>query len=283
MNPRDRLPRVAARNFSLAYFVAETLWYLNADDSTEWISYYAPFWSNISDNNKTANSAYGARIFKTHPRIGNGNIVQWDYVKEELRKDPDSRRAVIHIRTPSDSILDSKDVPCTLSLQFFIRENKLSLHVSMRSSDIILGLAYDVPAFTTIQEILANELGVELGEYVHTSNSLHCYERDFEMLDAIANTRVFKSFGAMPAYPTVFPVGELIELEDKIRKMTDGEIRDYLPVVVKSKFSDPGSLALAEDWSSILLSNRARKMKDEKLSRSYILGTNHNDYHYFKR
>jgi len=283
MNPRDRLPRVAARNFSLAYFVAETLWYLNADDSTEWISYYAPFWSNISDNNKTANSAYGARIFKTHPRIGNGNIVQWDYVKEELRKDPDSRRAVIHIRTPSDSILDSKDVPCTLSLQFFIRENKLSLHVSMRSSDIILGLAYDVPAFTTIQEILANELGVELGEYIHTSNSLHCYERDFEMLDAIANTRVFKSFGAMPAYPTVFPVGELIELEDKIRKMTDGEIRDYLPVVVKSKFSDPGSLALAEDWSSILLSNRARKMKDEQLSRSYILGTNHNDYHYFKR
>ena len=153
MNPRDRLPRVAARNFSLAYFVAETLWYLNADDSTEWISYYAPFWSNISDNNKTANSAYGARIFKTHPRIGNGNIVQWDYVKEELRKDPDSRRAVIHIRTPSDSIIESKDVPCTLSLQFFIRENKLHLHVSMRSSDIILGLAYDVPAFTTIQEI----------------------------------------------------------------------------------------------------------------------------------
>lgn len=282
-NPRDRLPRVAARNFSLAYFVAETLWYLNADDSTEWISYYAPFWSNISDNNKTANSAYGARIFKTHPRIGNGNIVQWDYVKEELRKDPDSRRAVIHIRTPSDSILESKDVPCTLSLQFFIRENKLHLHVSMRSSDIILGLAYDVPAFTTIQEILANELGVELGEYVHTSNSLHCYERDFEMLDAIANTRVFKSFDEMPAYPIVFPVGELIELENKIRKMTDGEIRDYLPVVVKSKFSDTRSLTLAEDWSSILLSNRARKMKDEQLSRSYVLGTNHNGYHYFKR
>lgn len=282
-NPRDRLPRVAARNFSLAYFVAETLWYLNADDSTEWISYYAPFWSNISDNNKTANSAYGARIFKTHPRIGNGNIVQWDYVKEELRKDPDSRRAVIHIRTPSDSIIESKDVPCTLSLQFFIRENKLHLHVSMRSSDIILGLAYDVPAFTTIQEILANELGVELGEYVHTSNSLHCYERDFEMLDAIANTRVFKSFDEMPAYPIVFPVGELIELENKIRKMSAGEIRDYLPVVVKSKFSDTRSLTLAEDWSSILLSNRARKMKDERLSMSYVLGTNHSGYHYFKR
>lgn len=282
-NPRDRLPRVSARNFSLTYFVAETLWYLNADDSTDWISYYAPFWSSISDDEKTANSAYGARIFKSHPRIGNGDIIQWDYVKEELRKDPDSRRAVIHIRTPADSILNSKDVPCTLSLQFFIRQNKLHLHVSMRSSDIILGLVYDVPAFTTIQEILANELGVELGEYVHTSNSLHCYERDFEMLDAIANTQVLKSSCEMPLYPTVFPVGELIQIENKIRNMSDGEIRDYLPAVVKSSFTDQTSLTLAEDWSSILLSNRARKMKNTQLSRSYILGTKHNGYHFFKR
>ena len=285
MNPRDRLPRVAARNFSLAYFVAETLWYLNADDSTEWISYYAPFWSNISDNNKTANSAYGARIFKTHPRIGNGNIVQWDYVKEELRKDPDSRRAVIHIRTPSDSILESKDVPCTLSLQFFIRENKLHLHVSMRSSDIILGLAYDVPAFTTIQEILANELGVELGEYVHTSNSLHCYERDFQMLDAIANSN--DNFGRpMPALPRVFPISDLMRIEESIWCASEAEVGDgllFLSSKIIESSDDPTNRNFVDDWKNILVSARARKMKDPRLARQCITGTNFQGYHFFKR
>ena len=291
---RGRLPKIAARNFSLTYFVAETLWYLSGSNSTDWISRYASFWKDISDDGKTANSAYGARIFRSHPRIGNGKIVQWDYVKEELRRDPDSRRAVIHIKTPDDSVVSSKDVPCTLALQFFIRNNHLDLHVNMRSSDIILGLAYDVPAFTTMQEILANELGVDLGEYVHTSNSLHCYERDFDMLNDIVEegSAVFPVNGIFPPdnemtpYPKTFPLGELMDIERSINAMSEGEIRDGISPItseIKASLKDPVALALADDWSSILLSNRARKLKDEKLAKLKILQTKDTEYHFFKR
>ena len=276
-NPRDRLPFVEARNFSISYFVAETLWYLSGSNSTEWISRYAPFWKDISDDGKTANSAYGARIFKLHPRVADGGLNQWDYVRSELKRDPDSRRAVIHIRTPDDSLHAVKDVPCTLALQFFIREGKLHLHVNMRSSDIILGIAYDVPAFTTMQEILANELNVELGEYVHTSNSLHCYERDFEMLDAIANSS--DNLGRpMPAYPRNFPINDLMAAESQVWSATEGEIRDGLLHMA----SDPDD-HLVSDWRSILMSVRARKMKDPQLARRYILSSNFHGYHFFKR
>ncbi len=284
-NPRDRLPYIEARNFSLSYFVAETLWYMSGEDSTEWISHYAPFWKEISDDGKTANSAYGARIFRRHDRIGNNQIVQWDYVKEELRKDPDSRRAVIHIRTPDDSVHASKDVPCTLALQFFIRESKLHLHVNMRSSDIILGIAYDIPAFTTMQEVLANELGVELGEYVHTSNSLHCYERDFQMLDAIANSS--DNLGRpMPAYPQSFPIDNLMRVESQVRTLTEGELRDGLPFLShepSDQNDDLESCKLILDWKEILMSFRARKLKDHQLTRRHILSTKFQGYHFFTR
>jgi len=286
-NARQRLPKTAARNFSLTYFVAETLWYLSGSNSTEWISRYAPFWKEISDDGKTANSAYGSRIFRPHPRIGGGKISQWDYVKEELHRDPDSRRAVIHIRTPDDSIISSKDVPCTLALQFFIRNERLHLHVNMRSSDIILGLAYDVPAFTTIQEILANELGIDLGEYVHTSNSLHCYERDFVMLnDIVEEGSNLHSAGGMAPYPKTFPIGELMDIERSINAMSEGEIRDGISPItseIRESLKDPVALTLADDWSSILLSNRARKLKDEKLAKLKILQTKDIEYHFFKR
>jgi thymidylate synthase len=284
-NPRDRLPYIEARNFSLSYFVAETLWYMSGEDSTEWISHYAPFWKDISDDGKTANSAYGARIFRRHDRIGNNQIVQWDYVKEELRKDPDSRRAVIHIRTPDDSIHASKDVPCTLALQFFIREGKLHLHVNMRSSDIILGIAYDIPAFTTMQEVLANELEIELGEYVHTSNSLHCYERDFEMLDAIA--RSSDNLGRpMPAYPRFFPTTDLMRVEEQVHRMTGGELLDgfaSISFVSSDAVDDPVTRQLVNDWKNILCSFKARKMKDLQLSKRCLLSTDHTGYHFFKR
>jgi thymidylate synthase len=284
-NARDRLPFVEARNFSVSYFVAETLWYMSGSNSTEWISRYASFWKDISDDGKTANSAYGARIFKLHPRIAGGELVQWDYVKAELKRDPDSRRAVIHIRTPDDSIHAVKDVPCTLALQFFIRDGKLHLHVNMRSSDIILGIAYDVPAFTIMQEVLANELGVELGEYVHTSNSLHCYERDFQMLDAIADSS--DNFGRpMPALPRVFPIRDLMKIEDCIWNASEAEVKDGLFFVQDKPGDDqdgPANCKFIKDWKNILVSVRARKMKDQRLARQYIIGTNFQGYHFFKR
>jgi thymidylate synthase len=280
-NPRDRLPFVKARDFSLSYFVAETLWYMSGSNSTEWISYYATFWKNISDDGQTANSAYGARIFKTHPRIAGGQLNQWEYVKTELKNDPDSRRAVIHIRTPDDSVHAVKDVPCTLALQFFIRDNKLDLHVNMRSSDIILGLVYDVPAFTTVQEIMANELDVELGEYVHTSNSLHCYERDFAMLDEIANETSTIGF-PMPVYPKEFPINDLMEVENKVRKMTHDEL-----FAIFLKFNDQAknksSSSLVNDWEYVLCSFKARKFKDQNLSQTYLSSTSYQGYHFFRR
>ena len=284
-NPHDRLPFVEARNFSLSYFVAETLWYISGSNSTEWISRYASFWKDISDDGKTANSAYGARIFKLHPRIADGGLNQWDYVKSELKRDPDSRRAVIHIRTPDDSLHAVKDVPCTLALQFFIREGKLHLHVNMRSSDIILGIAYDVPAFTTMQEVLANELGVDLGEYVHTSNSLHCYERDFQMLDAIANSN--DNFGRpMPALPRVFPISDLMRIEESIWRASEAEIGDgllFLSSKISESSDDPATRNFIDDWKNILVSVRARKMKDQRLTRQCITDTNFQGYHFFKR
>ena len=276
-NPRDRLPFVAARNFSLSYLVAETLWYMSGNNSTEWISRYAPFWKDISDDGKTANSAYGARIFKRNDRIAGGKLVQWDYVVNELKRDSDSRRAVIHIRTPDDSVHAVKDVPCTLALQFFIRDEKLHLHVNMRSSDIILGLSYDVPAFTIMQEVMANELGVGLGEYVHTSNSLHCYERDFKMLDEIAASTNEASC-EMPALPTWFPTNELMEVEKSVWSASDAEIKDGILFSNSSK-----STQLVEDWKCILASFRARKMKDSKLANQCILGTTFKGYHFFRR
>ena len=281
-NPRDRLPYNEARNFSLSYFIAETLWYMSGSNSTEWISRYASFWKDISDDGKTANSAYGARIFKLHPRIADGGLNQWNYVKGELKRDPDSRRAVIHIRTPDDSLHAVKDVPCTLALQFFIRNNRLHLHVNMRSSDIILGIAYDVPAFTTMQEILANELEVELGEYVHTSNSLHCYERDFEMLDAIANSS--DNLGRpMPAYPRVFPIDDLMRVERDVWDASEGTIKDGLTPGLGESNEDPATKNLIDDWRSILMSFRARKFKDSGLAQRLIISTDHPGYHFFKR
>jgi len=271
-NPRDRLLYVPERNFPLDYVMAEILWYISGNNETSWISNYSAFWKAISDDGRTANSAYGARIFKNHPyhqseAYEDGKYVwregdvepwtQWQYVKDELTKDPDSRRAVIHIRVPQDSINAVKDVPCTLNLQFFIRDQKLHLVVQMRSNDLILGTALDVPAFTFMQEMMANELGLELGFYYHTSNSMHVYERHYQMCaEILANTSGKQHVRhPMPRLEGPPPIEALMKIEADGRAATTTQEL----VIIGSNarlLEDP----LYVDWAHILLAHRAKKL-----------------------
>jgi len=297
---RDRIPYIPHREFSIAYYIAEMLWYLSGNNSTEWISNYSGFWRNISDDGLTANSAYGARIFKQHDYhfvsdyAGDGPYdtyynrmpeawTQWQYLKDELKADPDSRRAVIHIRMPQDSVMAQKDVPCTLTLQFFIRDGALHQVVSMRSSDLILGIAYDVPAFTLFQEFLAFELGVECGTYTHMSNSLHIYERHYPMVEKILMDPWVKEFPgrakAMPSMPTAPPVQWLMDVESKLRQANDEETLKH--VVTDASFD--GCVTYWHDWAMILASHRAQKLDLQDLRNEFIKNVDFVGYTLFSK
>jgi thymidylate synthase len=285
-NPLDRLPYVPVRKFSATYVIAELLWYLSAEDRTEWISNYSSFWNSISDDGTTANSAYGARIFKPHPRIAGGTFSQWDYVKEELRKDADSRRAVVHIRSPWDSVKAKLDVPCTLSLQFFIRDGSLHLVAHMRSSDLILGIAYDVPAFTLMQELMARELGVKMGTYTHVSNSLHIYERHFEMVEGmISKDSILESMnnhrlaGPMPEMPSLPPTEVLYNIESQLRvASTLEEVNSIVDATSRIPVCNEDYWT---DWVKILAAHRCSKLKIRGEKKNLIAGTSFAGYRQF--
>lgn len=160
------------RKMPMRYAVGELAWYLSGSNRVQDISRFAKKWVDISDDGETNNSAYGWRIFD---KFG---FNQWEYVKELLRNDPSSRQAVIHIKDASNK--PTKDVPCTVYLQFFIRDGKLNMSTHMRSNDIWMGVPYDMFSFCFLQMLLAMELGVEVGQYTHYAGSLHIYSRDYE-------------------------------------------------------------------------------------------------------
>ncbi len=112
-----------------------------------------------------------------HQRMGN----QIDFIINELRRNPSSRRAVICIRTQQD--MGSDDPACMQHLQFFVREGKLECKILFRSNDACKAAYMNAFALIQLQKMIADELGVGMGTYVHRANSFHCYERDFEMLE----------------------------------------------------------------------------------------------------
>lgn len=170
-DPTRNIVSTPIRKMPMRYAVGELLWYLSGSDKTKDIAQYAPKWLELSDDGEHTNSAYGYRIKQ---KFG---FDQWEYVKALLRKDPTTRQAVIHIKDADNT--PTKDTPCTVYLQFFIREGKLHLATHMRSNDLWMGFTYDAFSFCAMQVLMAMELGVDVGEYTHFAGSLHIYGRDY--------------------------------------------------------------------------------------------------------
>lgn len=124
-------------------------------------------------------------------KIGDGNCWEYTYharyahqmpfILSELTRNPLTRRAVMNIR---DFEVDSKnaDPACMQSIQFFIRDEKLHMKVLFRSNDLPEAFFFNVFALIKLQEKVAALLAVDVGTYTHRSNSMHCYEKDFDML-----------------------------------------------------------------------------------------------------
>ena len=114
-------------------------------------------------------------------------IDQIEFVKNDLKrnKEMSSRRAVIGIRdNGQDTNLDNP--ACLQNIQFFVREGKLDMCVLFRSNDFVNAFFMNAFALICLQEKIANELGIPVGTYSHTSNSMHAYEKDFAMFDGFA-------------------------------------------------------------------------------------------------
>jgi thymidylate synthase len=159
----------ARRKLSYRFMAAEAHWILTGDNRvTEYVKELRPY----SDNGETLFGAYGPHF-----------VEQYGSVLRTLQGDESSRQAVMTFwrKCPGPS----KDIPCTVSLQFLIRAGKLHCHSSMRSSDVWLGWPYDVFSFSMIGTFILLALRnfyprLELGILTITAGSQHLYERDWD-------------------------------------------------------------------------------------------------------
>lgn len=120
----------------------------------------------------------GKWAYTYHSRYAN----QYQFVIDELKRDPYTRRAVMDIRTQED--IGSNDPACWQHVQYFIRNDKLHCKVLFRSNDACKATFMNAFALILLQSRIASELGLKIGSYTHRANSFHAYARDFEALEA---------------------------------------------------------------------------------------------------
>jgi thymidylate synthase len=218
---------VPARKLSYAFLAAEALWILAGDDRVETIAPYNPNIAKFSDDGVRFAGAYGAPI-----------VAQFDYVVGKLLDDRDTRQAVMTIWRPNPP--PSKDIPCTVAIGFDVYGGRLNCHVTMRSSDLWLGLPYDVFTFSMLAAKVAcvyNNVrrtvdgdettapGIELGWLHLTAWSSHLYARDFEAAKSCVDDGVAPRGNQIP--DTWVRDGRWDSIEESVAACRDKSVADF--------------------------------------------------------
>jgi thymidylate synthase len=185
LDPHDNIITLPGLELNLNYAREELAWYYAATNRIDFSPLIQRIWAQYSDDGQHVNSAYGHRIFGGHELMPN----QWEWVKQKLQEDQDSRQAVININQAFDKAESTKDFPCTVYCQVFIRDDKLHWITNMRSNDVFFGFRNDIYCFTEMQKRMAEELNIPVGEYIHFAGSMHLYEPQFPKVEALYETR----------------------------------------------------------------------------------------------
>lgn len=165
---------VKERELGYKFMAAEAAWILSGDNRVKTIRPYSKAISNFSDDGHFFHGAYGPMIRD-----------QLHFVIDALNADKDTRQAVLTIWRPNPR--PSKDIPCTVSVQFLIRDGMLHVIDTMRSSDLWLGWPYDVFNFSMLARYVICHLKQkpELGVIVLQAGSAHLYEQNWLPAQAI--------------------------------------------------------------------------------------------------
>lgn len=196
-NPMNRLHML--RNGAVKYFSRELLAYfsgsLKAEDG---LAKASKFWMTLTDDDGNVNSNYGYYVF--HEPISKYTN-QYNWVKSMLLKNRDSRRAIININQ-SYHKSDTKDFPCTIGIQFYIKDNYLFCETISRSTDIITGLPYDMGFFSFIHELAWKDLtesgmpDLKIGSTIMKTTFTQIYDKTLSKAYEVIENQAHNSLSA---------------------------------------------------------------------------------------
>lgn len=181
-DPRQRWVMARQPALNPAFAIAEVVWILRGRKDSAFLNHWNSQLPKFAGDGKEYHGAYG---FRLRHQFG---IDQLERAYQALCHNPNGRQVVLQIWDPRADFPGTHgqpvnpDIPCNINSLLKIRDGKLEWMQIIRSNDLFRGVPYNFIQFTSMQEVLAGWLGVELGSYNQLSDSLHLYSGDVELL-----------------------------------------------------------------------------------------------------
>lgn len=172
---REGFPLVTTKKVHLKSIVYELLWFLRGESNVAWLREHGvTIWDEWADADGDLGPVYGVQ-WRSWPTPDGAHIDQITKVVETLRTDPDSRRMIVSAWNVAD--LDAMALqPCHAFFQFYVADGRLSCQLYQRSADLFLGVPFNIASYALLTHMVAQQAGLEVGEFVWTGGDCHIYD-----------------------------------------------------------------------------------------------------------
>ena len=175
----DGFPAVTTKKLHLRSIIHELLWFLQGDTNIRYLhDNRVTIWDEWADEKGDLGPVYGYQ-WRSWPTPDGRFIDQISNLVDSLTHTPDSRRHIVSAWNVAD-IENMALPPCHCLFQFYVANGRLSCQLYQRSADIFLGVPFNIASYALLTLMLAQVMGYQPGEFIHTFGDAHLYLNHME-------------------------------------------------------------------------------------------------------
>lgn len=184
-NLQEGFPLLTTKRLHVRSIIYELLWFLRGDSNIEYLKQNnVRIWDPWADENGDLGRIYGVQWRSWRGVDAEGNIRTVDQIRqaiELLKTNPNDRGIIVSAWNAGE--LDQMALrPCHALFQFYVADGKLSCQLYQRSADYFLGLPFNIASYSLLTLMIAQVVGLEPGEFVHTLGDAHIYNNHIEQV-----------------------------------------------------------------------------------------------------
>lgn len=175
----EGFPLITTKKCHLKSIIHELLWFLNGDTNIGYLKQHGVrIWDEWADENGDLGPVYGHQ-WRSWQGADGTTIDQISQALDTIKTNPDSRRIIVSAWNVGE-LEQMALAPCHALFQFYVVNGKLSCQLYQRSCDVFLGLPFNIASYALLTHMLAQQAGLEVGDFVWTGGDVHLYSNHLE-------------------------------------------------------------------------------------------------------
>jgi thymidylate synthase len=181
-NLSEGFPAITTKKLHFRSIIGELLWFLKGDTNIHSLHENGvSIWDEWADENGNLGPIYGYQ-WRSWPTADGRHVDQITQVLEQIKSNPSSRRLLVSAWNVGE-IEKMALPPCHSMFQFYVVDGRLSCQLYQRSADIFLGVPFNIASYSLLTLMIAQIVGLEPGDFVHTPGDAHLYLNHQEQAD----------------------------------------------------------------------------------------------------